>query len=474
MSRPVRTPDRPGLFRRRDVLVALGGVGAIGTAAGAGTAARYYDQESLNSSLTGGRLDLRLVASGDARPANQPPHPENIKGFSDVESAKVTIVVEDDIEPVPENEPRRVQNTDDEGEGEDEDEQPVVQNAGSTTGDEGEGDDGNDTDDGDEDESTESVTAGTDAPSMAQPKAKVDLGEQNETDVQDESDDEGELAITVVNGVDEYDGVATFCLKVKHNPGIVWLHTDCPEKCDVARAVDVHLWLDGDGDRRVFNESTLFDGTLCEFQKWASNGIVIDPVPNTDRVDPFPVDEYVCLKFAWTVGEESECEGETVVQFDFLAQQARHLTPVVSPWPNNCDVDCDAECESCDGPEDSKQHGISFVAFCVGDSEVEADDIEITDVDFNDDDEPISVTWESDVEVETVVLKYATYFENFHVSATSGTATVGSGDEVYSSSQTSQTPSNPCPGGGNFVKFEVKDDDFEPESEENALPGSAD
>ncbi|WP_435076089.1 hypothetical protein [Halococcus sp. AFM35] len=113
------------------------------------------------------------------------------------------------------------------------------------------------------------------------------------------------------------------------------------------------------------------------------------------------------------------------------------------------------------------EHAISFAAFCVADgTDAPASAVTITNVVRDDEGEPFGITYESTVELSTVVLKGSQTVENFPG---------GTGDTVYFGSGTSgtadQTPSEPCPNGETVVvKFEYNEDsgEFVPEIEDES------
>lgn len=122
-------------------------------------------------------------------------------------------------------------------------------------------------------------------------------------------------------------------------------------------------------------------------------------------------------------------------------------------------ADADAECDSSDGGEGGFVPGISFVAFCGTDLQAGDLDFEVTD--RKEDGDPIAIEWENTGSgtVGTVVLKAGTWFYNFYVDgADSGTARVGDG-EIVGQFADDQSPSEPCPDGENFVKFEFEDEE---------------
>lgn len=99
---------------------------------------------------------------------------------------------------------------------------------------------------------------------------------------------------------------------------------------------------------------------------------------------------------------------------------------------------------------------ISFAAFCTTQGDFDADDVEIIDTITKGDggeEEVLSIAWESDVQLSTVVLKAGPNMYNYP-GGTSGGAASEAGDAAGSD----QSPSSPCPDGEDLV---VKKTDLE-------------
>lgn len=276
-------------------------------------------------------------------------------------------------------------------------------------------------------------------------------------------------------------GQIVFCPEVVDNPAYLWLCGGITKSADggrsggsgantgigqggppdtshgeLAAAIQATLGYcsrDSDGV-----ETVLLEGSLAGILTRLTAGIPLDAVPESQGLtapgdqacfEPGPGDETAnpCLCLEWTCPDDTGnvVQGDSF-QFDlvFHARQCRHNDGRYNPC--------------------ARRKGISFVSFCAGDG-VAADAVRIDGVSFNDKGEPISVTWSSETPIDTVVLKYSTLFENFHVDgATSGTVTVGAGDEVVSQfTQNEQTPSDPCPDGESGIKFEYDGGSFDVE-----------
>ncbi len=110
--------------------------------------------------------------------------------------------------------------------------------------------------------------------------------------------------------------------------------------------------------------------------------------------------------------------------------------------------------------ETGTQSAISFVAFCVIDgTEVSASAVNITDVQRDAGGKPVAITYESTVELSTVVVFGGNEFENFD-GGTSGTVVFGNGTTPKSAGTGKpgtfeQMPRASCPDGETLVvKFE--------------------
>lgn len=118
--------------------------------------------------------------------------------------------------------------------------------------------------------------------------------------------------------------------------------------------------------------------------------------------------------------------------------------------------------EAPDAPNGAK--GISFAAFCTTQGNYDADDISITDIKEKEEGEPVSIAWESDTELSTVVLKAGPSMWNYD-GGSSGGAASGAGTSVGND----QSPPSPCPSGEDLVvKKEVDGNgEFKNEGQEN-------
>jgi hypothetical protein len=246
-----------------------------------------------------------------------------------------------------------------------------------------------------------------------------------------------------------------------NNPGYVWFRTNCPKgRCGLEQALDVTVRRDEDCDGETdVGEQLLARDSLCEVLKQFGSGRLL-------QGSPLQPGERVCLRISWSLADEL-CEDDTVnVTLEFFAHQARHTDGPQRPWTRVCNVDCKTaeEC-TCDGGP-----AISFVAFCVPDgTALSPDDLSFTWYADGQGD-PVSIEWDSDVELSTVVLYHGStngpVFENFE-GGTSGTAIVGEGTP----GQPEQTPPSPAPEGETGLKYEYDEATgaFDLESEDEPL-----
>lgn len=215
------------------------------------------------------------------------------------------------------------------------------------------------------------------------------------------------------------------------------------------------LWCpDADDD----DDGVLLAGSFVDVLSQVAAGIPLDPtgVPGLSAGDQscfHPETGGPCLRLEWCVpasaGNAIQGDG---LAFDlvFHARQCRHSDGTGNP----CESETDAD------------HAISFISFCTSDGTNEFDvEFSWSDEDTDEDGDLTSVDWSlvsDDVDVDTVVLYYATTFENFYYdssSPTSGTATVGEGDEVFDwppggTTVSGQAPSDPCPDGQRGIKYD--------------------
>ncbi|MFW5919766.1 MAG: hypothetical protein ACOCSF_06180 [Halanaeroarchaeum sp.] len=229
----------------------------------------------------------------------------------------------------------------------------------------------------------------------------------------------------------------------RNNPGYVWFRTNCPMgRCGLEQALRMTVREDRNCNGESDFDPVLARGSLCEVMKAFGSGQLL-------RSDPVQPGERICFELSWLLTGDL-CEDDAVtLDFEFFAHQVRHSGGPQRPWSDTCNVVCKTaeECACDEGP------GISFVAFCVPDGAVLGpEDVEFT---WRTDGEgdPVSVRWDSTVELSTVVLYYGTHsgpvFENFD-GGSAGTATVGEGDP----GRPGQTPPSPAPEGETGLKYE--------------------
>lgn len=231
---------------------------------------------------------------------------------------------------------------------------------------------------------------------------------------------------------------------VNNNPSYIWLRTEtCPTPKNFARNVYVEFRVDcGDGDGYTIGKGALLDvlddlrtGTLlC--------GEGDDPCLQTGETRRLELEVF-------HVDDDYHGRGGPIeFEFEFHGRQCRYETGTENPFPQDV--------EGCS--PSNEQKGISFVAFCSGeknlDNAIDVDDITVTG--WKDDgEEPVELEWQSDEPVQTVVLKTGDGVENFFVGgSTGGTVEVGTGEPPADG----QSASSPCPSGDG-PKFEWNEDE---------------
>lgn len=129
--------------------------------------------------------------------------------------------------------------------------------------------------------------------------------------------------------------------------------------------------------------------------------------------------------------------------------------------------------------EDDDRTAISFAAFCVeeGRDVPDADDITIVAIVYKDGDEeePVGFTWESEIELDRVVLKGGREWYIYDYDPPTSSADVemeGDGAEAFDASDPDDaqeledrgiSESEPCGDGYTGIKLEVEDGQFVPE-----------
>lgn len=135
------------------------------------------------------------------------------------------------------------------------------------------------------------------------------------------------------------------------------------------------------------------------------------------------------------------------------------------------------------GEKDDDRTAISFAAFCVEESRdvPDADDIRITEIVYKDEEEeePVEFTWESDVDLDRVVLKGGQEWYVYDYDPPASSASVemeGTEAEAFDASDPDDeqeledrgiSESEPCGDGYTGIKLEVEDGQFIPEDNDN-------
>jgi hypothetical protein len=219
-----------------------------------------------------------------------------------------------------------------------------------------------------------------------------------------------------------------------NNPAYAWVRAVCPDS-ELAREMTVTISYD---DGRA--DCEIFDGSLSALAKGVplDAGGVCDRAPGEQRC--LQPGEELDLDLTVSTGE-FEGTGGAELGFQFVGTQCRATDGSNSPF----DV---GDCGS--GDSEARRTGISFVAFCSSSEGSIAGDApdNLTVTGRNADDEPVEVSWETDVAVDFVVVKVGTHFTIYdHRSGdrTSGTVASGAtGDHVVTVEAPQNNASDPC------------------------------
>lgn len=263
-----------------------------------------------------------------------------------------------------------------------------------------------------------------------------------------------DLDVTVQDVSGDRDGVSyPISLPVEdsststNNPAYIWLRTrECPTSEGSLDDVEIEVTVsDDEGNSKVLGEGRILE-VLNDFRTGK-------PV--------VPVAEAPCLQRGdeWVVDiEVTETTHDEPISFglEFYAKQCRYQSGSTNPWDES---DVIAMCD----PTGGDQNAISFITFCSSvalEDAIHEEDLTVTEWKDGAETDPLAVAWESDEEVETIVVKAGTAMENFDLAtgATSGTVEVGEGDPAADG----QSASDPCPSGGS-PKFEFVDGEFQKE-----------
>lgn len=241
-------------------------------------------------------------------------------------------------------------------------------------------------------------------------------------------------------------GSVTCGLADDSNPAWIWVRTNCPaEPCGIERAIEVTMWHGSDCDEAgtrwplIGADGAPIDGvSLCEALTLLSDGIRLDGDHDAVGINPLGPDDPCCLGIDWSVSTDL-CPGNYArVDLEFHAVQARHNEDPSSPWPSrDCLVDCTVEC-------DDECVPASFVAFCLDERPIAMD--AITHLSWTEN----TVTWQSSVDLDSVVLYYGPPTFETHAPADGFPAgqrhTITRGDEEgVPAGTTGQSPADPCP-----------------------------
>jgi len=192
-------------------------------------------------------------------------------------------------------------------------------------------------------------------------------------------------------------------LESENNPAFAWVGAHCPEG-DLADELEVTIgYANCSGDNCV-----VFSGSLGEL----AGGRLLDADPdNSEDGECLQPGETVELEFEVEL-DENAGNGETEFLLEFVARQCRNNGPA-NPFPAG-DEDCvpstETETPTPTSPPE-REDAFSFLGFCS--TQQGAIDPELTLVE-NDEGTLPKVEWDTDVEVDFVVVKKSTVFTIYY------------------------------------------------------------
>jgi predicted ribosomally synthesized peptide with SipW-like signal peptide len=241
-----------------------------------------------------------------------------------------------------------------------------------------------------------------------------------------------------------------------NNPAYVWVRTtDCPgdsstftnnDELALADHLEVTLEVECSG---TTGTDQLDSGNLLEVLNRLREGKLLRcPSPDNERC--LQPGKRLDLIFHVESGSVPSNPPTDSLDFEleFYGEQCRYNTGTEDPF--------DDAIPECDTPPTTTSNlkAISWVAFCSGGASLDAGDVTLSPIDYKNENsvEPIEVEWQSDVNVDTVVLKTGDGIENFDVTDTPQESTVRVGEG--SDPQNAQSNPSPCPTDEDGPKFE--------------------
>ncbi|TKX55670.1 hypothetical protein EXE44_16100 [Halorubrum sp. SS7] len=243
-----------------------------------------------------------------------------------------------------------------------------------------------------------------------------------------------ELDVTV-DSLDSADGLnCTISVPdlTNNNPSYIWVQpATCPEPIDEAEQVDVELRIDRDGGDSVVIVAGTLKSVINELRE--DEGAVLRSVNDDPRC--FEPGESVDLVLEVI---SSATDADFDFELEFYAEQCRYNTGTSTPFPS---------LGSCGGTTTQTVNAISWIAFC---SENNADLDPIPEINATDGDEPTSVDWKTESDVDYVTVKSGQNFTVYNYSDSSSTTdgTVMSGNDggadYYDTDPPNNVSSTPC------------------------------
>ena len=223
--------------------------------------------------------------------------------------------------------------------------------------------------------------------------------------------------------------------RANNNPSYIWVQpATCPDPIDAADDVDVELRAEcPDSDDTV----TIAEGTLREMVDGLRTNAGEPLRCSGETARCFEPGENVELVLEVLSSSSTE---DFAFELEFYAEQCRYNAGATTPF------DSLAQCDT--GDETTPAQGISWIAFCSG--SVVTLNPQVTDTSNPDDDgAPRSLEWETEDEVDYVVVKSGQNFTIYDYSGgstTTDTVTTGGNDDAdfYGSEPSDSRSSDPC------------------------------
>lgn len=230
----------------------------------------------------------------------------------------------------------------------------------------------------------------------------------------------------------------------RNNPALIWVRTsECPVFSSFADALRVRLKVEcPDGETR-----TLLTGSLREILDSLRDGYQLSCDSSDGCLQPGD-SVRVILDIVGVPHVYDGDESELSFELEFFGKQCRYNEEVESPF------------EPIEPCEPTGGKAISFIAFCTEQTGSTLEPVVVETL-TTDDDGPTSIEWQTNIDVDYVVVKGGQYFTIYDyrgLDVTSGIATTG-GDSDYDFYDTLSDDSTGGGGGGGKGKGKGKGND---------------